>query len=96
MSESRKYQFRLYVAGDGPNSVLALANLRALCQAHLVDHHRIEVVDILLHPERALKDNVLLTPTLLKLEPSPVKKIIGNLSDTQTVLHAFGIKVSIE
>jgi circadian clock protein KaiB len=91
MSQSKKFHFRLYIAGDGPNSVRALANLRTLCQTHLAGRHRIEVFDILLQPERALEDDVLLTPTLMKLAPNPVQKIIGNLNDTAIVLEAIGL-----
>ena len=96
MSESREFSFRLYVAGNGPNSVLALANLRALCQTRLADRHRIEVVDLLAHPQRALEDGVLLTPTLVKLAPNPLQKIIGNLSDLATVLQAIGLPLDAE
>jgi circadian clock protein KaiB len=92
MSSAKKYHFRLYVAGQGPNSIQAIANLRALCREHLPGRHKIEILDVVRNPQRAVDDNVLLTPTLLKLLPVPVGRIIGNLSDTKTVMHACGLE----
>jgi circadian clock protein KaiB len=85
------FKFRLYVAGDTPNSGQALANLTALCRAHLPDRHDIEVVDVFREPKRALTDGILMTPTLLKLAPSPGRRIVGTLSQMQTVLQALGL-----
>lgn len=93
MSRRTKYKFRLYVAGDAPNSAQAQANLIALCQTHLPDSYEIEVVDVLKEPMVALKDNVLMTPTLLKLSPAPVRRIVGALSQMQTVLDTLGLEV---
>ncbi len=92
MSRRALFKFRLYVAGDAPNSAQAVANLGALCRAHLPDRHEIEIVDVFLEPKRALADGIFLTPTLVKLAPSPVKKIIGTLSQTQIVLQALGLE----
>lgn len=89
--EGEIYRFRLYVAGEAPNSTAAVANLRSLCETHLNGRHEIEIVDFLLEPGRALADGVLVTPTLLKLSPPPVRKIIGNLSRTATVLTSLGL-----
>ncbi len=86
MSKRALFKFRLYVAGDSPNSTQALSNLHAICGKFLPERHEIEVVDVLCDPKRALADGILLTPTLLKLSPEPVRKIVGNLSHTQTVL----------
>jgi circadian clock protein KaiB len=77
---------RLYVAGSAPNSVLAIANIRAICDEHFASHHDIEIVDLLEYPRRALADGILVTPTLLKLLPLPVQRVIGNLSDRNQVL----------
>jgi circadian clock protein KaiB len=85
------YRFRLYLAGSLPNSVQAERNLRALCAARLPGRHRIEVVDFLEEPGRALEDGVLVTPTLLKLAPEPSCMIIGTLSDGPAVLRALGL-----
>ncbi len=85
------YKFRLYVAGDAQNSARAVANLIGICRAHLADRHEIEVVNVFQHPERALKDTILMTPTLIKLSPSPVRRIVGTLSQIDLVLTALGL-----
>ena len=92
MSRGVMLKFRLFVAGDGLNSAQALANLTALCQAQLPGRHEIEVVDVFKDPQRALADGVFMTPTLIKLAPSPVRRIVGTLSRTQTVLQALGLE----
>ena len=91
MSRPVRFKFRLYVAGDALNSVQALANLTALCLAHLPDRHEIEVVDVFREPGRALADDIFMTPTLLRLAPSPVRSIVGTLSQMQPVLQALGL-----
>jgi circadian clock protein KaiB len=82
---------RLYVAGRAPNSVKAIANLEAICRQHFQDGFKLEIVDVCEHPRRALADGVLVTPSLAKLSPSPGANIIGNLSDTSSVLAALGM-----
>jgi circadian clock protein KaiB len=70
-----------------------VANLAALCRAHLLDRHDIEIVDVFREPKRALADGIFMTPTLVKLLPSPVpRKIVGTLSQTQPVLQALGLE----
>lgn len=86
------FKFRIYVAGDALNSTQALANLAALCKTHLPDRHQIEVVDVFKDPKRALADGIFMTPTLIKLAPSPVRRIVGTLSRAQTVLLALGLE----
>ena len=85
------YVFRLYLAGGAPNSVRAFANLYAICRKHFPDSHRIEVVDVLQEPLRALADGVLVTPTVVKLSPWPEQQIIGDLSEEEEVLLALGL-----
>ncbi len=92
MKERVRFKFRLYTAGDTQNSMQAIANLGALCRAHLPDQHEIEIVNVLREPKRALADGVFMTPTLVKLTPLPIRKIIGTLSDTQTVLQALRLE----
>ncbi len=82
-------RLRLYVAGHAPNSVSAVANIRAICDEHFASGHELEIVDLLEHPARALADGVIVTPTLLKLLPLPVQRVIGSLSDTNQVLLAL-------
>lgn len=91
MSRRVVYTFRLYIAGDTPNSAQATANLQAICRAHLSDRHEIEIIDVFRDPKRALADGIFLTPMLLKLCPAPVRRIIGTLGDTPTVLQALGL-----
>ena len=91
MSKRRKFKFQLYVAGDAPNSSLAIANLTAICRVYLPDSHEIEVVDVFKEAKRALAEGVYMTPTLIKLAPLPVRRIVGTLSQTQIVLETFGL-----
>ena len=91
MKQRGVFKFRLYVAGGTQNSAQAVANLTELCRIHLPDRHEIEIVDVFREPRRSLTDGVLMTPTLLKLSPSPVRRIVGTLSQTQLVLQAVGL-----
>jgi circadian clock protein KaiB len=84
-------QFRIYVGGDAPNSVLAVRNLRALCQERFDGNFSIDIVDVLLVPERAWDDGVMVTPTTMRLAPTPSPPVVGNLSDRQAVLQVFGL-----
>ena len=79
-------QLRLYIAGNAPNSLRAMSNLRELCEQHFAQTHALEIVDMLEFPLRALEDGVRVTPTLLKLAPGPVRRVIGDLSDTAQLL----------
>jgi circadian clock protein KaiB len=83
---------RLYVASNAPNSVKAIANLEAICKKHLQDGYKLEIIDVLEFPKRALADGIVVTPSLAKLSPSPTAKVVGNLSDRSSVLQALGIK----
>lgn len=89
MSRRVPFKFKLYVAGNAPNSAQALANLTALCRAYLQGRHEIEVVDVFREPKRALADGIIMTPTLVRLAPSPTRRIVGTLSQTQLVLQAL-------
>jgi circadian clock protein KaiB len=86
------FRFRLYVAGDAQNSSQAIANLTSLCRAYLPDRHEIEIVDVFRDPQRALADGIFMTPTLVKLMPSPVRRIVGTLSQAEPVLQALGLE----
>jgi circadian clock protein KaiB len=81
----------LYVAGRAPNSVKAIANLEAICRRHLNGGYKLEIVDVCEHPRRALADGVLVTPSLTKVSPTPTANVVGNLSDTSSVLAALGL-----
>lgn len=86
-----RFRFRLYIVGGTQNSAQAMINLRHLCRSHLSCRHDIEVIDVVLEPQRALADRVFMTPTLLRLAPGPVLRIVGTLGDGETVLRALGV-----
>ena len=86
-----KFKFRLYVAGEAQNSAQARANLGSICREHLSGRFEIDIVDVFREPKRALLDGIFMTPTLIKLEPSPTQRIVGNLSQPQIVLQALGL-----
>ena len=85
------YLFRLFIAGDGPNSQKASANLRSLCQEHLEGRYTIETVDVVEDFQAAVKDNILVTPALILVAPLPRVIVLGNLSDRQKVLLALRV-----
>jgi len=87
---------RLYIADNAPNSARAVANLEVICKEYLGSKFRLEVIDVLEYPQRALADGIVVTPSLTKVSPSPVARIVGNLSDKSSVLHALGIKESLQ
>ncbi len=86
------YNLRLYVAGQTPRSLEAIANLKKICEEHLAGMYTIEVVDLLVRPQLAAGDQILAVPTLVRRLPPPIKRIIGNLSDTERVLVGLDIK----
>lgn len=86
------YNLRLYVAGQTPKSLSAIANLRNICEEHLAGCYTIEVIDLLLNPQLAAGDQILAVPTLVRRLPPPIKRIIGNLSDTERVLVGLDIR----
>jgi circadian clock protein KaiB len=81
----------LYITDSGPNSVRAVANLGAICKEHLQGNFRLEIIDVLQYPLRALADGIVVTPSLAKLSPLPAATVVGNLSDRSGVLRALGI-----
>lgn len=85
------FKFRLYIAGEAVNSAQALTHLQALCRAHLAGRHSIEVVDVFSEPERAMADRIFMTPTLVRLAPLPMRKIVGTLSDTTALMQALDL-----
>jgi circadian clock protein KaiB len=88
-AKSVTLRLRIYVAGNAPNSRRAIANAKAICEEHFAAGHEIEIVDLLKDPERALADGIVVTPTLVRLVPLPVQRVIGNLSDVRQVLLAL-------
>jgi circadian clock protein KaiB len=80
------YDLRLYVAGQTPKSLQAFRNLKKICEEHLQGRYHIEVIDLMVHPQLAKGDQILAIPTLVRRLPEPLRKIIGDLSDTERVL----------
>ena len=89
---SKTYQLRLYVAGQTPKSLAAFANLKKICEEHLPGQYEIEVIDLLKKPQLASGDQILAIPTLVRKLPSPIKKIIGDLSNTERVLVGLDLR----
>jgi len=87
-----EYNLRLYVAGQTPKSLTAIANLRAICRDHLAGRCTIEVIDLLVTPQLAAGDQIVALPTLVRRLPPPLKRIIGNLSDTERVLVGLDLR----
>ena len=85
------FEFRLYTADDTLNSRQAIANLRSICDQYLAGRYKIEFVDVIKEPDRAMEDRIFLTPTLVKLSPYPVERIVGTLSQTNLVLQVLGL-----
>jgi circadian clock protein KaiB len=92
MKENVRFEFRLFIADNAANSVQAVANLRAICKAHLPNMHQIEVIDVFAEPNRALSEKIFMTPTLIIMEPGPTRRLVGNLSETATVLQMLGLE----
>lgn len=88
---TKKWRLRLYVAGQSPKSITAFANLRRICEEHLKGQYSIEVIDLMVNPQLAKGDQILAVPTLIREIPEPMKRIIGDLSNTERVLVGLDI-----
>lgn len=86
------YELRLYVAGQTPKSIAAFANLKKICEEHLPGQYVIEVIDLLKEPQLASGDQIVAIPTLVRKLPEPIRKIIGDLSDTERVLVGLNLR----
>lgn len=88
----KTYELRLYVAGQTPKSLAAFANLKKICEEHLAGQYRIEVIDLLKKPQLASGDQIIAIPTLVRKLPQPIRKIIGDLSNTERVLVGLNLR----
>jgi circadian clock protein KaiB len=88
----KKFELRLYIAGNTAKSMAALSNLRKYCEEHLADQYSLEVIDLLLQPQLAAGDQILAIPTLVRKVPVPIRKIIGDLSNEEKVLVGLDIR----
>jgi circadian clock protein KaiB len=88
----RRVEVRLYVAGESPNSVTAIRNLRALLEELPRGEAKLEIIDVLEEPERALRDGVLVTPTMMRVAPPPERRVIGDLRERSVVSSLLGFR----
>lgn len=88
---NERYCFRLYIAGTTPNSVRAVKNLQRIAEKYFADNYELEVIDVYEQPEQLLLANIVAIPTLIKESPLPVKRLVGDLSNTKKVLSSLGI-----
>ncbi len=93
-AEPKKWQLRLYVAGQTPKSVTAFANLKRLCEEYLAGEFEIEVIDLIENPRLARDDQIVAIPTLVRKLPEPIRKIIGDLSNTERTLVGLQLRSS--
>jgi len=91
-AETQGYNLRLYVAGQTPKSIAAIANLKKLCEQHLAGRYSIDIVDLMQNPGLAQHDQIVAIPTLIRKLPEPIKRIIGDLSNTERVLVGLDIE----
>ncbi|NEV64789.1 circadian clock KaiB family protein [Thiorhodococcus minor] len=92
MVEEDSWCLRLYVAGQSPRSILAFRNLEEICETHLAGRYEIEIIDLIENPRLARGDQIVAVPTLVRKLPEPVRKIIGDLSDTDRVLVGLDLR----
>jgi len=85
------YNLRLYIAGQTPKSITAIANLKTLCETHLSGRYSIEIVDLIKNPSLAQRDQIIAVPTLIRDFPEPIRRIIGDLSNTERVLIGLDV-----
>jgi circadian clock protein KaiB len=94
MNEQDGYNLRLYVAGQTPKSIAAIANLNKICEQHLPGRYTIEVIDLMKNPALAQRHQIVAIPTLIRQLPEPLKRIIGDLSNLEKVLVGLDIQPS--
>ena len=91
-AESTRYILKLYVAGQSPKSVIAIANIKKICEEHLQGCYELEVIDLYQQPQLALGEQIIALPTLLRKLPTPLHRIIGDLSNTERVLVGLDLR----
>jgi circadian clock protein KaiB len=91
-AEEHEWELRLYVAGKSPKSVAAFVNLKTLCEEHLAGRYRIEVIDLLEQPQLAEGDQIVAIPTLVRKLPEPLRRIVGDLRDTERTLVGLQLR----
>ena len=89
------YKLRLFIAGASPNSIRAINNMKTFCEEYLKGRHQLEIIDVYQQPQIATKDQVIALPLLIKSSPLPLKRLIGDMSDTAKVLKGLDLDVTI-
>jgi circadian clock protein KaiB len=87
-----RYKLQLFVSGASPNSLKAIANFKRICEEHISGRYDLEIIDIYQQPLMAKQEQIIALPLMIKLSPSPVKRLIGDMSDTQKVLKGLGLE----
>jgi circadian clock protein KaiB len=90
------YKLRLFIAGASPNSNRAISNIRSFCEQHLKDRYQLEIIDVYQQPQIAKKDEIIALPLLIKSSPLPLKRLIGDMSDTAKVMKGLDVEESIK
>jgi circadian clock protein KaiB len=93
-ADTEVWELRLYVAGETPKSIAAVANLNRICEEHMPGRFKIEIVDLLKHPQLARGDQIVAIPTLVRKLPNPMRKIIGDLSNTEKTLVGLQMRAA--
>ena len=91
-AQPAEWELRLYVAGQSPRSLTAFANLKKLCETHLAGKYRLEVIDLLANPQLSRDDQIVAIPTLVRSLPTPIRKVIGDLSNTERMLVGLQLR----
>jgi len=91
-SGKKQWELRLYIAGQTARAATAFANLKNICEEHMAGKYKIEIIDLLENPQLAKGDQIIAVPTLVRKLPQPVRKIIGDLSNTQRVLVGLDLR----
>jgi len=92
LDEQQSYTLRLFVTGASPNSSRAISNLKQICETYLKGNYELEIIDVYQQPMIAEREQIIALPMLLKVSPSPQRRLMGDLSDTEKVLIGLGLK----
>jgi len=90
-ADDKQYRLRLFVTGASPNSLRAIANMKAICEKHLAGNYDLEIIDVHQQPILAEKEQIIALPVLVKMHPLPFRRLIGDMSDTKKVLSGLGL-----
>jgi circadian clock protein KaiB len=93
VSNLPEYKLTLFITGGSPNSVRAINNLKSICELHLAGRYELTLIDVYRNPEIATREQIIALPTLIKSAPGPVRRLVGDMSDTQKVLRGLGISM---